>query len=130
MKEERKEGRKERQKERKKGKEGERIEGMKVHRRVRILVLIMKVERRVRILVLIMKGDEDFIVNKNKQNCDTAKIDRKIDRLIHKHTRAHSYTHSQSHRHTQTIFLKTNFYDAFSSVLTLCTSTTVPIALV
>ena len=64
------------------------IEGMKVHRRVRILVLIMK-------------GDEDFTVNENKQNCDTAKIDSTNDRLIHKHTSAHSYAHSQSHRHTQ-----------------------------
>ena len=77
---------------------------MKVDRRVRILVLIMKVHRRVRILVLIMKGDEDYIVNENKQNkqkCEAAKIDRKNDRLIHKHTRAYSYAHSQSHRHTQ-----------------------------
>ena len=57
----------------------------------------MKVHRRVRILVLIMTGDEDFTMNENKQNCDAAKIDRKNDRLIHKHTSAHS----QSHRHTQ-----------------------------
>ena len=54
----------------------------------------MKVHRRVRILVLIMTGDEDFTMNENKQNCDTAKIDRKNDRLIHKHTSAHSYAHS------------------------------------
>ena len=79
------------------------IEGVKVHRRVRILVLIMN-------------GDEDFIVNKNKQNCDAAKIDRKNDRLIHKHICALTITQTYTDRYFSKLTSMMHLYQYLPSV--------------
>ena len=76
------------------------IEGMKVHRRVRILVLIMK-------------GDEDFTVNENRQNGDTAKIDRKNDRLIHKHICALTITQTYTDRYFSKLILRCIFISTY-----------------